>query len=204
MRRENRLLVLAVVCAAAAALLTFRAGAPADVAEGPMVDVVVAGAPLAAGRALDDDDVAALTIRPTPRSYAPPDALGDPLDALGARPRADLPAGTPLTGSQLIVAGGEPQSQLRSGERAVSLEVVVSPQSAALTSGSRVDLVASGFGGDQQTAEVIRGAEVLEADDAGEGAKRRITVRLGRAQVAPVVRADVFAQELRAVRWPDS
>lgn len=202
MIRERRLLILAIVCALAAAVLTFRAGSPGQSTAGPLVDVVVADAPLAGGEAITEAELGTLRVVSMPRRWAPPDALGDPVDALAARPQVDLPAGIALSRSLLIAEGGQPRWRLRSGERALSVEAVVSPDGEQLAAGSLVDLYASGFGGSQLTSQLISGAEVLAAgEEEGEGrAKQRFTLRLAAGQVAHVIRADVFAHELRAIK----
>lgn len=202
MKHERRLLVLAIACAVGAAVLTFRAGAADDRSDAQLVKVVFTTTALVAGQALTEQDVAALAVRPVSKRATAPDVLNDPLDAIGARPRVDLPEGTPLALSQLVDSGENAIGfRLRRGERAVSVEVVVSPAGRQLASGDQVDLFASGVGGNQRTSPVVVGAEVLSSDG-GDRANPRITLRLAAPQVTQVVRADVFARELRAVARP--
>lgn len=199
--RERRLLLLALICALAAGLLTFRqaqgrAGGP------PQVDVLVSRSDLAAGAELTEERLGELELRRLPAASRPPDALSDPLDALGRSPRIDLPAGSLITQSVLSGAPGEAETQLRRGERAIVVEALVQPEAEALEPGRRVDLLASGLGGSQQSVRVLNAAEVLAMSE-GEGQKRRLTLRLASAQAARVVEADVFARELRALIVPE-
>lgn len=201
MTRENRLLIAAILCALLAGLLTFRATGEQP-ASGPVQNVVVAGAALVAGSRLDEQAVSALTISRVPERFAPPGAISDSIDALGSKVLVDLPAGAMLTRSVLAPEGSGDRFRLRPGERALSVEVVASPSGHQFAPGESVDLLASGFGGDQRTQLVIAGAEILLAGDGAAPDRPRLTLRLSAEQVAPVVRADVFAHELRAVQVP--
>jgi Flp pilus assembly protein CpaB len=203
MSRELRFGLAAIICAVLAAVLTYRAASGSDRAPGPSVPVVVVREPLPSATTVGEDDVATLEVRKVPKEFAPPDTLSDPVDAIGRRTFVELPAGSLLTDAVL----GDPASSsrafgLRRGERAVSVDVVVSPAGDELAPGARVDLFASGIGGSQRTSELIRGAEVLAVGEGRDAARPIVTMRLGQAQVARVVRADVFARELRAVKLP--
>ena len=135
--------------------------------------------------------------------FAPPDALSDPTEAIGERLQAPVPAGGFVTRSLLSGADSAPERfKLRPSERAITVDAVISPTGEQLRTGDRVDLYASGFGGDQRTVALISGAEVLAAEDSAAAGRARATLRLARDQVAGVVRADVFAHELRAVVIP--
>lgn len=205
MSSHARLALAAAACALLAGWLTFNYAAKADRRDGPRVTVLVAARELKAGSAVDEAVAGALESRSVPARFAPPDALTDPADAIGARVVGDLAAGSYVTRSAL--AGGSadaPAFRLRTGERAVTVDVTVSPAGSLLAAGDRVDLFASGFGGDEHTTELLDGAEVLQADESGDSGRSRATLRLAAAQVAPVIRADVFAHELRAVARPAS
>jgi hypothetical protein len=138
-----------------------------------------------------------------PARFAPPDVLSDPGDAFGERLQVAIPTGGFVTRSAL--SGGSESGgrfKLRADERALTIEVVVSPIGETLAAGNRLDLYASGYGGDQRTSALIAGAEVLDVADGPAPERQRPTLRLASAQVAAVVRADVFAHELRAVLRP--
>jgi hypothetical protein len=101
-----------------------------------------------------------------------------------------------------VLSGGEqPEGRfkLRANERALSVDVVVAPAGEQLSAGDRIDLYASGYGGNQRTEALISGAEVLDSNAGTQQDRARATIRLSSDQVAAVVRADVFAHELRAV-----
>jgi Flp pilus assembly protein CpaB len=195
---SGKLAIVAAACGLLAAWLMFAYMGGADRGDGPSRAVLVAVAPVRSGEAVDD---AAAAREFMPDRFAPPDAAGE--DDIAAAPRAlaDIPAGEVLTRSMLASPRAVAGSRLRRGERALTVDAVVSPAEAELAPGDRVDLYASGFGGDQRSELAISGAEVLQAGEAGS-AHRTLTVRLASAQVAPVIRADVFAHELRAVVLP--
>lgn len=200
MSSHARFALAAGACALLAAWLTFGYAGRAERRDGPRVAVLVAPAGLKAGAVIDETGAAALEIRAVPKRFAPPDAIADAVDVIGARSLAPVAAGGFVTRS--LLAGGtdaQPGFKLRSGERALTVEVIVSPSGETLAAGDRVDLYASGFGGDQRTTELIAGAEVLAAEEASQPSRMRATLRLADAQVASVIRADVFARELRAV-----
>jgi hypothetical protein len=202
MRREAGFVVVALACALGAATLTFMQSARAGDSSGPSAAVLVNNAPLSAGAIIDERAAAALTPRRMPKALVPPDALNAAADAAGMRVRIDLPAGSLLTRSLLFDAAGADAVSLRPGERAVTVDVVPSPNSDQLSVGRQVDLFASGVGGSQRTAALISAAEILALDDSSGSARPKITVRLSARQVAAVIRADVFARELRAVAVP--
>lgn len=166
-----------------------------------MRSVLVAAAPFERGAQLGAD--AQLALRAVPERFAPPDALSDPSEVVGERLLTAIPAGAFVTRSILSgAAESADRFKLRRSERAVSVEAVVSPVGETLSAGDRVDLVASGFGGDQSTISLISGAEVLDVAEGSTAGRTRPTLRLASDQVSGVVRADVFAHELRAVVRP--
>lgn len=163
--------------------------------------MLVAAAPFERGAELGAD--AQLALRAVPDRFVPPDALSDPAEAIGERLQAAIPAGAFVTRS--ILSGADESAgrfKLRRTERAITVEAVVSPVGEVLSAGDRVDLLASGFGGDQSTLSLIAGAEVLDVAEGSAAGRARPTLRLASDQVAAVVRADVFAHELRAVVRP--
>ncbi|MFT4048666.1 MAG: SAF domain-containing protein [Solirubrobacterales bacterium] len=199
MSPQARTLAAAGICAALAGWLTFSYTGRAARGDGPATAVVVTTRAVSAGDRFDDAALATLAVRLLPRRFAPAGALGDPAEAAGTRAIADLPAGSYVTAA--LLAGTDSSSRaakLRPGERALTVDVLVSPAGDQLAAGDRVDLFASGFGGGQATNEVLAGAEVLAAQEGAQG-RSFATLRLAAAQVGPVIRADVFARELRAV-----
>lgn len=202
MSRESRFTIASIVCALLAAVLTFAYAGHAGGGDGPTIPVAYTTAPLESGSLLDEAATATLDVRQVPSRAAASDAVGDPVELAGERLIVDLPAGAPITKSAL---GGDQKGRgayrLRSGERALQIEVVAAGEE--VDAGARVDLFASGIGGTEQTQQLIDSAEVLSVDEGTAPSKPRLTVRLAAAQVAAVVRADVFARELRAVPVPD-
>lgn len=201
MSRAARFAVAAAVCALLAGWLTLDYTGRAKQQSGPMRSVLVAAAPFERGTELGAETQ--LSLRVVPVRFAPPDALSDPADAIGERLQTAIPAGAFVTRSILSGSDASPgRFKLRRSERAISVEAVVSPLGERLSAGDRVDLFASGFGGDQSTVALISGAEVLDVADGSAAGRARPTLRLASDQVAAVVRADVFAHELRAVVRP--
>lgn len=201
MSRATRFAVAAAACALLAGWLTLDYTGRADQQTGPMRSVLVAAAPFERGAELGAD--AQLALRAVPDRFVPPDALSDPAEAIGERLQAAIPAGAFVTRS--ILSGADESAgrfKLRRTERAITVEAVVSPVGEVLSAGDRVDLLASGFGGDQSTLSLIAGAEVLDVAEGSAAGRARPTLRLASDQVAAVVRADVFAHELRAVVRP--
>jgi Flp pilus assembly protein CpaB len=203
MNRASRFAIAAAGCALLAGWMTYSYTGSATKGDGPSRGVLATVRPLQRGDLIRAEDLSAFEQRSMPEQFAPPDALELPEDAAGKRVQVDLPAGALLTSA--LLAGGEVAGgaiALRKGERAVSVDVVVSPTGRELAAGDRVDLYASGYGGDQRTEQLIAGAEVLALEAGQSPSRQRATIRLASAQVAPVVRADVFAHELRAVLTP--
>ena len=201
MSRAARFAIAAAVCALLAGWLTLNYTSRANQRTGPMRSVLVAAAPFERGAQLGAD--AQLALRAVPERFAPPDALNDPSDVIGERLLTAIPAGAFVTRSILSgAAESEDRFKLRRSERAISVEAVVSPVGESLAAGDRIDLLASGFGGDQSTISLISGAEVLDVAEGAAAGRTRPTLRLASDQVPAVVRADVFAHELRAVVRP--
>jgi hypothetical protein len=198
------LAIAAVICGIAAAALTFALSRPTASAGGAAVPVVEATAALRRGEAITPEAASAgLVVREVPGKWAPIDALADVEDAVGARPVVDLAPGMTVTRS--LVPTGGPRGEgfrLRAGERAVTVDVTVSPRSHQLVQSDRVDLLASGLGGDDRTIVQVAGAEVLAVEDGAAPPRVNATLRLAASQASGVVRADVFARELRAVLLP--
>lgn len=201
MTRSAKFWIAAVTCALLAAWLSFSYTGRAPSAGGRMRAVVVSTQGLPRG-ATEDAIVARVQTRRLPAAFAPADAIAGVDELTGRRLIAPLPAGAFLTTSLLSQDATSGGYRLRTHERAVSVDVIVSPAGSELAGGERVDLYASGFDGGQRTLQLISGAEVLSADPLPRSNRAQVTLRLAAAQVAAVVRADVFARELRAVTLP--
>lgn len=201
MSRAARFAIAAAACALLAGWLTFSYTSRAEQHAGPMREVLVASTSMERGARVGAD--VQFTVLSVPTRFAPPDALVEPADAIGERLQVALPAGAFVTRSALS-GGDQPAGRfkLRPTERAVTVDVVVSPYGESLSAGDHIDLYASGYGGDQSTEALIAGAEVLDVAEGPAPDRQRPTVRLMGEQVAAVVRADVFAHELRAVLRP--
>lgn len=189
---------------------------------GRPVAVLVAAATLKGGEPLDLRTVeASVQTRTMPRSYVAAGAFASPDELAGLRPLADLPPGTQLAPVLFAAPGRADAFKLRRGERAVTVGAGFSPDGEDPTPGRLVDLYAGGVGGGTAVETVVSGAEVLAVSDAPEAAAtaeqaqsgaessvisrpnaRRLTLRVARRQAAALIRADAFAQDLRAVLRP--
>lgn len=193
------LFALAILAGAVAAWLVQREVSAVAAASGAPTAVLVAAAPIESGRRIDADTVGEVaTIVEIPAKFAPPDALSDAADVAGLRAETSIPLGGYLTRSAFSRGTGGGGYELRRGERAISIDVSPAPDGAEPVPGSVVDLVASGIGGAPESRVLIAGAEVLAASTTADSTAR-LTVRVAAAQVPTVVRADVFAREVRAV-----
>ena len=170
---------------------------------GPLVPVVVARAPLAAGEPVP---ARSLAVRRVPARFAPGDALPDVRSVAGRRPAAAVAAGADVTTS--VVAGeGEAGAPIRRGERVA--DVVATGSADLVVPGARVDVLITREPrpGDRGRTELaLEGAEVLAAApaEAGEGGPRvaaslRVTLR----QAIFLAEAQSFARELRLLPRPE-
>jgi pilus assembly protein CpaB len=133
----------------------------------PVVGVVAARAPVAAGRPVP---ASALAVRRVPLRYAPRTAYRSPEDVAGRRAAVAIAAGTDLDPA-LLAQVDVAAPALRRGERA--LDVVALAPGGRLVPGARVDVVATadaGGGRAGATRLVLRDAEVLSAGAAPAGA----------------------------------
>jgi Flp pilus assembly protein CpaB len=166
---------------------------------GPEIEVLTAIQAIPRGHRFDAADGDGLIgARSIPERFAPPDALRSVGDLTNGVAVADLAAGSHLTSRDLASNATGNGFKLRPGERAVTIGVHASPAGAALSPGSRVDVLASGIGGAPVTRLVLDGAEVLTADGGADGsAEREVTLRATADQAVLLVRADIFAREVR-------
>ena len=202
-RRALLLIGLALVLGALAASDVARREAGLEAQLGPAVAVVVARAPLPAGRTLRAAD---LSLRRVPRRYAPVEATPSPEALVGRRLAVPVARHGTITPS-LIDLGGPAGPPVRRGERAADVVAAASP--AVVVPGARVDVLVTreGQGGAPAGAQLaLEDVEVLAAaaappgaagsrDDAGPRvtATLRVTVR----QAVYLAAAQAFARDVR-------
>jgi pilus assembly protein CpaB len=196
-RRAVLLVGLALVLGALAASDVARREAAVRAQLGPLVDVVVASRPLAAGRRLADRDLA---IRQVPERFAPGGGPGLPQLLVGRRLAIPVPAGAPVGEHQLEGVGGPAGPAVRRGERAV--EVVANAPPKLVITGARVDVLVTrerGDGGPGSTELALEDVEVLDARAARteEGRQVAATLRVTVRQAVYLAAAGAFAREIR-------
>jgi Flp pilus assembly protein CpaB len=209
-RRRRRALAFglaALFAAAGAAAIADGYGDRVARGYGALRPVVIAGAPLPAGRAIDPAVAADLELRRVPVRFVPPGALEDPAQALGLEPAATVAAGSYLLASQLRPprATGAGAS-LGQGRRPV--EIAVSGADALLVGGgdpvgSKVDVVIttepSGAGAGR--TYVAAAAVPLLAlgpgpDGEAPGGTAAATLGLTRSQALRLIAAESFARRV--------
>jgi len=169
---------------------------------GPLVDVVVAGRALEAGKPLQADDLA---LRQVPARFAPTGAIRRPADLVGLKLANPLPAGADLTPAA-IDRGDDlpPGAPVRAGERVV--DVVATGTASAILPGSRVDVLVTrerSEAGAGQTRLALEDVEVLSAHavpaPSAEPATPRVaaSLRVTLRQAVYLAAAQSFARELR-------
>jgi Flp pilus assembly protein CpaB len=208
-RRGRSLAFLLAALSAAAAAAAIADGYGSSVARGygELRPVLVATAPLSAGKMIGPELAAALEVRRVPVRFVPPGALRSPAQALGLAPTAALPAGGYVLASQLRAPhadGGAPQ--LGRGRHPV--EIAVSGAGAVAASGvgsggTRVDVVVttepSGAGAGRTyvaAAAVPLLALVPGADGPGPGGTAAATLGLTRGQALRLIAAQSFARQV--------
>ena len=169
---------------------------------GPLVDVVVAGRALPAGRTLQAGDLA---VRRVPSRFAPSGAIARPGELVGLKLADPLAAGADLTAAAIDRGDDRPPgAPVQAGERVV--DVVATGSAAAILPGSRVDVLVTrdaGGAGGGRTRLALEDVEVLsaravaaddaEADTPRVAAALRVTVR----QAVYLAAAQSFAREVR-------
>ena len=165
---------------------------------GPVVEVVVARADLAAGRSLDASDLA---VRRVPARYAPAGAATVPETLIGQRLAAPVERGGYVAAAMVA---GEPDiagPPVRKGERAA--EVIALGARALVVPGARVDVLVTREGGAAGTELALEDVEVLAARPApasarDEGGERvAATLRVSVRDAVYLAAAQSFARELR-------
>lgn len=195
-RRAALLLGLALVLGTLAAADVARREAALRAQVGPAVEVLVARAPLAAGRRLRAGDIA---VRRVPERFA---ATAGPVPELlvGQRLAVDVPAGAPLD-QHLLERATVTGPALRRGERAA--EVVARASPALVVPGVRVDVVVTG---EHRTELALADVEVLAARpvrEAEQGPQVAATLRVSVRQAVYLAAASAYAGTIRLlVRAP--
>lgn len=220
--RRRRALVLVCLAVACGGLAASRVGDRIrDVEErvGRPLPVVVARTDVDADTRLSERAVRSrFAVREVPASFAPPDALTAPQEAVGLRTRVPLARGSYVTGAQLGVGDREERAAgaPRPGERAVEVAAAGGESVVAAGPGGRVDvLVTSERRADAgRTHLALEDVEVLavragEPGQAGEeegaapsGGSVVATLRVTLRQAVFLTAAQSFAREVRLLPRP--
>jgi Flp pilus assembly protein CpaB len=210
MSRRGRSLAFglaALFAAAAAAAIADGYGSSVARGYGELHPVLVAGADIARGRAIDPELAAELEVRRVPARFVPPGALRVPEEALGLVPVAAIPAGGYVLASQLRPPrGAGPGPALGEGRHPV--EIAVSGAGALAVSrtrpeGARVDVVVttepSGTG-PGRTYVAAAAVPLLAlgpgSDGPGPGGTAAATLGLTRGQALRLIAAQSFARQV--------
>jgi Flp pilus assembly protein CpaB len=172
---------------------------------GPLVAVVIARAPIAARTRIGPQQAAErLAVARIPARFVPPDAVRDPLRAVGATSAVAIPRGAYVTKAALTPPH-DPRLELRPGERAIDVEVSGDNRLAALGgAGAHVDVVVTTEprNGAPRAFVAADGAELL-ALRRGDGDKAVATLRVPVRQAVFLTAATSFGRDARLlVRSP--
>jgi pilus assembly protein CpaB len=213
-RRGLLLLSVALACGGLAASQVAERERAVEERVGPLVPVLVAARDLDSGARLS---ARSLAVRRVPARFVPPDALGSATELAGARTAVPVRAGSYVMAGLLDAgAAGQGEDRLARGERTVEVGVSAGGATAALTPGSRVDVVVSteaGAGGGR-TFVALADVEVValrsdpaggyaEPDSEGSGAPSALaTLRVTLQQAVYLTAADNFGREIRLLARP--
>lgn len=177
---------------------------------GAPVPVVVATTDLRQGQRIGAKQVkGSLAVRPVPARFAPPDALADPRDAVGATLAAPVAAGGYLTAGALAAPAddAEPGTALAPGQRAVEVAVAGGEELTAAGPGALVDVVVTTERGEGRgrTYLALERVELLAARPGGADAAAAdggrptalATLRVTLRQAVFLSAAQTFAREIR-------
>jgi pilus assembly protein CpaB len=191
-RRAALLLGLALVLGALAASDVARREAALREQVGPAVEMVVAAAPLAAGRRLEPGDIA---IRRVPERFASAGVVVPEL-LVGRRLAVPVPAGAPLDDHLLARPTAGPL--IRRGERAA--EVVGRASAELVVAGVHVDVVVNRERRADlalEDVEVLAARPVPAAEREGTGPQVAATLRVTVQQAVYLAAASVYATDIR-------
>lgn len=176
---------------------------------GPLVPVLVAGAPIPAGARITR---ARLAVRRVPERFAPRTVFGSAIEVVGARAGAAIAAGTDLTPALLAQPGHTTArllTGLRRGERVA--RIVAVGASDELRPGARADVLVSGDAAGA-TRVALSGAEILESravpvpagadGPSAELPRTLLALRVTLRQAVLLTQAQNGAGELRALAVP--
>jgi Flp pilus assembly protein CpaB len=172
---------------------------------GPLVPVVVAQTAIRVRTRFDARGASGrLAIVQVPQRFVPPGTLTDPVQAAGATSVIALERGSYVTRAALA-AGRDPRVALRSGERAIDVEVAGGARLAALGGpGARVDVVVTTEprNGAPRAFVAADGAELLGLRR-GDGGHAIATLRVPVRQAVFLTAATSFGRDARLlVRSP--
>lgn len=200
----------ALACAALAAAAAGSYGSNAAQRYGALRQVVVVKTELERDEPITPARLGILLeARRVPADFAPPDALSDPAQALGAKPSLALPAGSYLTRADLTPAARSKRRGALFGARTpVELTVTGGAALASLRSGrARVDVVVTTDPGpgpkSGRTYVAARSVPLLGVRrdrDAGAVAGQGgsiATLALRHEQALELIRAESFARSIR-------
>lgn len=217
MSRRSRALgfaALAVLCAVASGSIASGYRDSVDAQLGELRTVVVAAETLPAGEALAGKrSREALELREVPVRFAPPDVLADPMEAVGRKPLATVPAGSYLLASHLRSPASRPPDAPRLGGDLQPVEITVSGAGALAALGGagevRVDVVVAGepvTGGRARVRVAAEGVQLVALEPAAPedattagGDSWNATLALGRADALELIEAENFAREVRLI-----
>lgn len=203
----------ALICAALAAAAAGSYGSSAEQRYGELRPVLVTRGALPAHHPIERSRLRRLfELRRVPAGFTPPDALSDPLQALGGRPAIAVAPGSYVT--QALFASGrasprQAKGPLGAGRTPVELTVTGGAAMSAIASRgrARVDVVVTTEPGPGpqggRTYVAARRVRLLEIRRnrsagavAGEGGSVA-TLALGRRQALALIRAESFARSIR-------
>jgi pilus assembly protein CpaB len=195
------MLCCALVCGGLAASQVRERERRAEAAIGPVVPEVVAAHDLAAERRLRPGD---LELRRMPARFVPRDALGSAEGLAGARLTVAVAAGSYLTAGLLQSLAGAEARGLRTGERAVELQVGGGSALAGAGPGSRVDVVVSTQPGASggRTFVALEDAELMGMRAGGGDGAALATLRVTARQALYLTAAATFAHDVRLLLRP--
>ena len=201
----------ALGCAALAAAVAGSYSSGVDAQLGELRPVLVVRTPLVPGRSLKAGDIRrTVEVRRVPESFAPPDALADPAEAVGGRLAAALVPGSYVTRSDFRVErreGGGADPTIARDRSPVEIAVAgAGAISAAASRGREVDVVVTtepGPGGAAGRTYVAAERVPLLGLRRGGGSGLPgesawvATLALRRAEALRLIRAESFARSVR-------
>jgi Flp pilus assembly protein CpaB len=215
--RAVAFLVVAIACAALAAVIADGYGASVASQYGELRPVLVAARDLQRHDVLDPRAVErGVELRRVPESFVPPDALASPEDAFGRAPGVTIPAGSYLLASQLEApapSGKKSQPRIGAGLRPVEIAVTGAEALMAIggsPEGTTVDVVVTtepNVGSEGRTFIAAPAVELLalrEGGGVGSGEEGlgssgtwSATLALTRDQALRLIEAENFARQVR-------